>query len=314
MVGSKVVAAGHYQPEKVLTNFDLEKIVETNDEWIRTRVGIQERRIVAEGDGNTMEHMASEAAKMALESIDLAASEIDMIVVATCTAVDRSPNIAARVANILGIKAPAAIDINVACSGFSHAVAIADHAIQVGASKNALVIGAERLTDWVDWKDRTTSILVADGAGCFVLQASEESGVSPVTWGSVPEMGDAVLIEGRNGPFAQSGQSVFRWTTSALPKIAAQTCERAGVKPEDLGGVVLHQANLRIIEPLAAKLGAVNAVVAKDIVTSGNTSAASIPMAFSKLIREGAIESGKPVLLFGFGGGLAYAGQVVTFP
>jgi len=142
----------------------------------------------------------------------------------------------------------------------------------------------------------------------------DTAGISPVVWGSVPEMSDAVRIEGREGPFQQEGLSVFRWATTQLPEIAQQVCEKAGLKPEDLGGVVLHQANLRIIEPLAKRLGATNAVVAKDVVESGNTSAASIPIALSKLVEKREIPSGAPVLLFGFGGGLSYAGQVIRCP
>jgi 3-oxoacyl-[acyl-carrier-protein] synthase-3 len=147
-----------------------------------------------------------------------------------------------------------------------------------------------------------------------VVEAAREPGIGPVLWGSVPEMGHAVRIEGQPARFAQEGQSVYRWATTQLPAIARRACERAGLVPEDLAGVVLHQANLRIIEPLAEKLGAVNAVVARDVAESGNTSAASIPLAFSKLVEQGRISSGDPVLLFGFGGNLSYAGQVVRCP
>lgn len=167
-----------------------------------------------------------------------------------------------------------------------------------------------------DWTDRTTCVLVGDGAGAAVVEAcpadaAGPAGIGPVLWGSVPEMGHAVRIEGTPSVFAQEGQSVYRWATTQLPRIARQACERAGLGPEDLAAVVLHQANLRIIEPLAAKIGAVNAVVARDVVESGNTSAASIPLAFSKLVERGEISTGDPVLLFGFGGNLSYAGQVV---
>jgi 3-oxoacyl-[acyl-carrier-protein] synthase-3 len=160
-------------------------------------------------------------------------------------------------------------------------------------------------------------VLVGDGAGAAVVEASaagEAPGIGPVLWGSVPEMGNAVRIEGQPARFAQEGQSVYRWATTQLPPIARRACERAGLAPADLAAVVLHQANLRIIEPLAEKIGAVNAVVARDVTESGNTSAASIPLAFSKLVEQGAIATGDPVLLFGFGGNLSYAGQVVRCP
>ncbi|GAB3816776.1 beta-ketoacyl-ACP synthase III [Kribbella italica] len=311
MTGSRVVALGHYQPERVLTNAELATMVDTNDEWIQSRVGIKERRVAAPDE--QVDEMAWRAAEKAIANAGLDKSEIDYVVVATCTAIDRSPNIAARVAARLGLGHPAALDINTACSGFSHALSTADHAIRAGAASKALVIGVEKLTDFTDWTDRTTCVLVGDGAGALVLVASDEPEVGPVVWGSVPEMSDAVRIEG-GGKFAQNGQSVFRWTTTQLPAIAKEVCEKGGIAPEDLGGVVLHQANLRIIEPLAKKLGAVNAVVARDVVESGNTSAASIPIALSKLVERREIPVGAPVLLFGFGGGLSYAGQIIRCP
>jgi len=312
MTGSRVVALGHYQPARVLTNDELATMVDTTDEWIRSRVGIRTRHLAAPDE--QVDEMAAHAAEKALANAGLAADQIDLVVVATCTALDRSPYIAARVAARLGMTSPAALDVNTACSGFSHAVATADHAIRAGAGSKALVIGVEKLSDFTDWTDRSTCVLIGDGAGAAVLVASEEPEVGPVVWGSVPEMSDAVRIEGRNGSFAQEGQSVFRWATTALPMIARQVCEKAGLQPEDLGAVVLHQANLRIIEPLAGRIGAVNAVVARDVVDSGNTSAASIPLAWSKLVEKRAIPKGAPVLLFGFGGGLSYAGQVVRCP
>jgi 3-oxoacyl-[acyl-carrier-protein] synthase-3 len=247
----------------------------------------------------------------------MTASDIDLVVVATSTAVDRSPNMAARVAHRLGVPSPAALDVNVVCAGFTHALATADHAVRAGAATRALVIGADKMSAVTDWTDRTTCVLVGDGAGAVVVEAcrpGDEPGIGPVLWGSVPEMGNAVRIEGEPARFAQEGQSVYRWATQQLPPLARAACERAGYTPADLAAVVLHQANLRIIEPLAEKIGAVNAVVARDVVDSGNTSAASVPLAFSKLVERGEIRSGQPVLLFGFGGNLSYAGQVVHCP
>jgi 3-oxoacyl-[acyl-carrier-protein] synthase-3 len=312
MPGSRVVALGHYQPARVLTNDELATTVDTTDEWITSRVGIKTRHIAAPDE--QVDEMAALAGEKALANAGLTAAEIDMVVVATCTALDRSPNMAAQVARRLGVPSPAALDVGVACSGFSHAIATADHAIRAGAAMNALVIGAEKLTDFADWTDRSTCVLIGDGAGAAVLTASDEPGVGPVVWGSVPEMSEAVRIKGRDGTFGQEGQAVFRWATTELPRIAIEVCERSGVRPEDLGGVVLHQANLRIIEPLAKRIGAVNAVVARDVVDSGNTSAASIPLALSKLVERREIPAGAPVLLFGFGGGLAYAGQIIRCP
>lgn len=312
MNGSRIAAVGHYQPAKVLTNEDLAGMVDTSDEWITSRVGIRTRHIA--GPDEPVDELAAHAAAKALAAAGLAPGDIDLVLVATSTAIDRSPNMAARVAARIGIPSPAAMDVNVVCAGFTHALATADHAVRAGAASRALVIGADKMSDVTDWSDRTTCVLVGDGAGAAVVEASDEAGIGPVLWGSVPEMGHAVRIEGQPARFAQEGQSVYRWATTQLPAIARRACERAGLAPEDLAGVVLHQANLRIIEPLALKLGAVNAVVARDVSESGNTSAASIPLAFSKLLEQGRISTGDPVLLFGFGGNLSYAGQVVRCP
>ncbi|MEU1513395.1 beta-ketoacyl-ACP synthase III [Streptomyces sp. NPDC005811] len=315
MNGSRIAAVGHYQPAKVLTNEELAGMVDTSDEWIRSRVGIHTRHIA--GPDEPVDELAAHAAAKALAAAGLGPADIDLVLVATSTAVDRSPNMAARVAARLGIPRPAAMDVNVVCAGFTHALATGDHTVRAGAATRALVIGADKMSEVTDWSDRTTCVLVGDGAGAAVVEACPdgvEPGISPVLWGSVPEMGHAVRIEGQPARFAQEGQSVYRWATTQLPPLARQACERAGLRPEDLAAVVLHQANLRIIEPLAQKIGAVNAVVARDVTASGNTSAASIPLAFSKLVEQGAISTGDPVLLFGFGGNLSYAGQVVRCP
>ncbi|MBA4863289.1 ketoacyl-ACP synthase III [Streptomyces sp. PSKA54] len=315
MNGSRIAAVGHYQPAQVLTNEDLAGMVDTSDEWIRSRVGIRTRHIA--GPDEPVDELAAHAGAKALAAAGLTPGDIDLVLVATSTAEDRSPNMAARVAARLGIPSPAVMDLNVVCAGFTHALATADHAVRAGASARALVIGADKMSAVTDWSDRTTCVLVGDGAGAAVVEASApdaEPGIGPVLWGSVPDMGHAVRIEGTPPRFAQEGQSVYRWATTRLPSIARQACERAGLAPEDLAGVVLHQANLRIIEPLAEKIGAVNAVVARDVVDSGNTSAASIPLALSKLVERGEIGTGDPVLLFGFGGNLSYAGQVVRCP
>jgi 3-oxoacyl-[acyl-carrier-protein] synthase-3 len=314
MTGSRILALGHYQPSRVLTNDDLAQIVDTNDEWIRDRVGIATRRIA---DSETVADMAGFAAEKALANAGLTPTDIDLVVVATCSSVDRSPNVACRVAAKLGIDAPGAYDINTACSGFSYALGTVDHAIRAGAARNALVIGAEKLSDFTDWTDRSTCIIFGDGAGAAVVTAAAEDeapGVGPVIWGSVPEKSDAVRIEGWRPYIAQEGQQVFRWATTALAPLALQACERAGVAPEEIAAFVPHQANARIIDGIAKRLKMPQAVVAKDIVESGNTSAASVPLALSKLIERREVPSGAPVLLFGFGGGLTYAGQVVRCP
>ncbi|MFI7125696.1 beta-ketoacyl-ACP synthase III [Nonomuraea sp. NPDC050153] len=312
MTGSRLVATGHYQPAKILTNDELATMVDTSDEWITRRVGIRTRH-VAEPDESVAD-LARHAAAKALAASGLDAADIDLLLIATCTQTERAPNIASRVAARLGVPSAALMDVGVSCSGFTHALALADHAIRAGAATNALVVGADMMTAVTDWTDRTTCVLTGDGAGAAVISAAPEAEIGPVVWGSAPELGAAVRIEGTPTRFSQDGQTVYRWATTQLPDIARRACERGGVRPEDLAAVVFHQANLRIIEPLAAKLGAVNAIVARDVVESGNTSAASVPLALSKLLERGEVRRGAPMLLFGFGGNLSYAGMIVRCP
>jgi 3-oxoacyl-[acyl-carrier-protein] synthase III len=313
--GSRIVAMGHYQPSRIVTNDDLANIVDTNDAWIRDRVGIAERRIA---ETETVADMATFAAEKALANSGLTPADIDLVTVATCSSIDRCPNVSTRVAARLGITAPAAFDLNTACSGFSYALATADHAIRAGAAHNAIVIGAEKLSDVTDWTDRTTAVLFGDGAGAAVVTAvpdGEQPGVGPVLWGSAPDKGDVLRIEGWQPYIQQEGQIVFRWATTALAPFAREACARAGVRPEDLAAFVPHQANTRIIDGIVKRLDLRDdVVVAKDLVESGNTSAASVPLALSKLVERREVPSGAPVLLFGFGGGLTYAGQVIRCP
>ncbi len=229
MNGTRIAAVGHYQPAKVLTNKDLAGLVDTSDEWITSRVGIRTRHIA--GPDEPVDELAAHAAAKALAAAGLTPGDIDLVLVATSTAIDRSPNMAARVANRLGIPSPAAMDINVVCAGFTHALATADHAVRAGAATRALVIGADKMSEVTDWSDRTTCVLVGDGAGAAVVEAAEEPGIGPVLWGSVPEMGNAVRIEGTPPRFAQEGQSVYRWATTQLPPIARKACEKAGLTP-----------------------------------------------------------------------------------
>ncbi|MBM2623004.1 ketoacyl-ACP synthase III [Actinoplanes sp. LDG1-06] len=313
--GTRILAMGHYQPSRIVTNDDLAATIDTNDEWIKSRVGISERRVA---DSESVADMATFAAEKALAASGLTAADIDLVTVATCSSIDRCPNVATRVAARLGINAPAAYDLNTACSGFSYALGTADHAIRAGASRNALVIGAEKLSDVTDWTNRTTAVLFGDGAGAAIVTGvadGEQPGIGPVLWGSAPDKGDALRIEGWQPYIEQDGQTVFRWATTALAPFALETCEKAGIKPSELAAFVPHQANTRIIDGIVKRLGlGPEVVVAKDIVHSGNTSAASVPLALSKLIESGEVASGAPVLLFGFGGGLTYAGQVIRCP
>ncbi|WP_067814291.1 beta-ketoacyl-ACP synthase III [Actinomadura kijaniata] len=310
--GSRVLAFGDYQPARVVTNDDLAEMVDTNDEWIRSRVGIRERRIAAPEE--TIVDMAVQAGGKALATSGLTPDDIDLVIVATCSAETPMPNHAASVAYRLGLNAPGAYDLNSACSGFCYALSAADSAVRTGAARNVLVIGAEKMSQWLDWSDRSTCIIFADGAGAAVVAASDAPGVGPVVWGSAGDQSDRIMIKGRESFILQDGQAVFRWATTAIAPVALEACERAGVAPRDLAAIVPHQANLRIIDAIARKIKAPDAVVARDIVTAGNTSGASIPMALARMIERGEVPSGAPALLVGFGAGLAYAAQVIQIP
>jgi len=311
--GSRVVAVGHFQPDGIMTNADLEKLVDTSDEWIRRRVGIETRHIAP--PEMTVADMATKAAGNAMAHAGWSADDVDVLMVATCTTVERSPNVASRVAAGLGIAAPAAIEVNTACSGFTHALALADHTLQAGVARRALVVGADKLSSVTDWTDRGTCVLVGDGAGAVAVEAVDgKGGISPVLWGSLPELGDAVVVTGQPPVFSQEGAAVYRWATTVLPDVVRQTCAKAGLELEDLAAMVLHQANLRVIEAILSRLGPVKAIVARDVVESGNTSAASVPLALSKLLEQEHIEPKAPILLLAFGGGLSYAGLVIEAP
>jgi 3-oxoacyl-[acyl-carrier-protein] synthase-3 len=310
--GARILAFGHYQPSNVVTNDDLAKTVDTSDEWIQSRVGIKQRRIA--GPDESVVDMAVQAGGKALAASGLSPADVDLVIVATCTQEAQIPNASAQVASRLGIVAPGAYDVNAACAGFCYALSNASDAIRAGSARNVLVVGAEKLSQWVDWTDRSTCIIFADGSGAAVVGPSEETSVGPVVWGSAGDMAERIYIKDRNSFLYQEGQSVFRWTTTYLHKVAREACDRAGVDPSELAAFVPHQANLRIVEAIARKLKADNAVVADDIVEAGNTSAASIPLALSRLIERGDVPSGAPALLMGFGAGMTYAAQVVDIP
>ncbi len=309
--GAAIVSFGEYQPSQVVTNADLESRVDTTDEWIQSRVGIRERRIA--GPEDTVASMGVAAGGKALAASGLSPEDIDLVIVATCTVQDQIPNTAATVAARLGIVAPGAFDVNAACAGFCYALGLASDSVRVGSARNVLVIGSEKLSDWVDWQDRSTCVIFADGAGAAVVSASEDHAIGPVVWGSSGERADKIYL--REGKYLfQEGQAVFRWTTTELYKVALEALERAGVEPSELTAFVPHQANLRIVESIARKLGAPQALVARDIVTAGNTSSASVPLALSRMTERGELPSGSTVLTLGFGAGLVYAAQVIRIP
>jgi 3-oxoacyl-[acyl-carrier-protein] synthase-3 len=290
LTGTKILGFGGYQPDKVVTNDDLAKLVDTNDEWIRARVGIESRRVAA--DDETVADMA-------------------------CSPEVPLPNVAATVAHRLGIPAPGAYDLNAACAGFCYGIGAASDSVRAGSARNVLVIGAEKMTSWIDWTDRSTCIIFADGAGAAVVGPAgpgEPQGIGPVVWGSAGDQADKITVTGRHGAITQDGQAVFRWATTAIAPVALEACRRAGVTPADITAFVPHQANLRIIEAVARRLGIPRERVADDIITAGNTSSASIPLALSRMAEQGRLQPGTPALLVGFGAGLSYASQVITVP
>lgn len=313
--GTRILGIGSAQPERVVTNDDLSKIMDTNDEWIRERVGIAERRFGSEKD--TVVSMAVEAGSKAIAAAGLTPSDVDTVIVANCTTIAPIPNAAAQVADLIGVKAAGGFDLNAACAGFCYALGVASDLVRSGSSKRALVIGSEKLTDVVDPVDRSTAIIFADAAGAAVVGPADEPGIGPVAWGTAGDLVDMIGMTEQQYIF-QEGQSVYRWATSKIAPIAMRALELAGVKPSDIDVLIPHQANLRIVEAIAKKLRKEGAredmVVADDIVTSGNTSSASIPMAMDHMRAAGRINSGDTALLVGFGAGLSYAGQVVVCP
>ncbi len=324
--GPAILGLGAYRPAGRLTNDDLVARLDTSDEWIVKRTGIKERRVAGEAD--TIAAMAADAGAKALAAAGVQPSDVDLVVLASCTSKVPIPGNAPRIASMLGARQAGAFDVNAGCAGFCYALASAADAVRGGSARRALVLGAERLTDWVDAGDRAIAILFGDGAGAALIGVPDggDAGpsapgapafIGPVVWGSDGTAADAIEIRpGRTDePFIQmAGSAVFRWATTQLLPVAKRACELAGVTPEQLDAICLHQANLRITEAIVRGLGASQAVVARDIVETGNTSSASVPLALSRLVDEGQVGSGDSVLLFGFGAGLTYAAQVVRLP
>jgi 3-oxoacyl-[acyl-carrier-protein] synthase III len=318
--GARILGLGSRQPEQVVTNADIAaRGVETTDQWIRDRVGIVERRFARKDE--SVVDMAVEAGAKALADAGLAPSDIDAVLVATCTMPSYIPNAAGQTANRIGVRTAAAFDINAACAGFCYGLGMASDMIRAGSARHVLVIGAEKLSDWVDPMDRSTCIIFADGAGAAVVGPAghhERLGIGPIAAGSAGDLVDTIVVADRNSFIRQEGQEVYRWAITKIAPVALQALELAGLAPVDVDVLVPHQANLRIIEVIARRLRAAGAredmVVADDIVHSGNTSSASIPLALDHMRAEGRVRSGDLALLVGFGAGLSYAGLAVALP
>jgi 3-oxoacyl-[acyl-carrier-protein] synthase-3 len=316
VAGTRIAGMGHYRPARVVTNDELSQVMDTNDEWIRSRVGIAERRF--SGPQETVASMGAEAGKAALADAGLAASDIDTIVTATCTLETQIPHASTQIASALGIHAPGSFDINAACAGFCYGLAVASQAVRSGNSRRVLLVGAERLTSWINPTDRANAIIFADGAGAAVVTASDDERIGPVAWGCDEDRTETIYIADRTQHIYQEGQTVFRWATTEIAPVAIRAAAQAGVDLADIDVLACHQANLRIVDAVAKRLVSAGARpdlrVARDIVTTGNTSSASIPIALDRMRKDGGARSGDLVLAVGFGAGLTYAAQVFVCP
>jgi 3-oxoacyl-[acyl-carrier-protein] synthase-3 len=330
---ARVISIGAYRPKRVVPNSEIVDLIDSSDEWIIQRTGIKTRHYADKNE--TLIDMSYEASKIALERANLTGADIDLVIFSTITYPYQTPSAATELLIRIGNDRAPAFDISAACAGFSYGIGLANDAIRNGTAKNVLVVGAEKLSDFTNPYDRATAFIFADGAGAVVISRSEEQGIGPTVWGSNPENREAIMTrpswlvfkdesnlrEKLNAgekvwpDIEQEGQKVFRWAVYSVAKVCQEAIEVAGIKPEELSAFIPHQANERIIDSLAksAELPE-NVLVARDIQDTGNTSAASIPLAMDRLLAEHPELHGKKALLVGFGAGLVFAGQVIELP
>jgi len=315
-----MLGLGVHRPDRVVTNDELCEVLDSSDEWIRTRSGIRTRRYAAEDE--SLVDMATRAAEGALDASGVAADELDTVIVATSTHAQHTPAAAPLVADRLGSRA-AAFDVSAGCAGFCHALSVASDLVRGGNARHVLVIGVEKLSLFLDPTDRSTAFIFADGAGAVVVGASDEPGIGPVAWGSDGSQSHVIRQEpgcqavDHDHPMVvrMEGTAVFRWAPFAMADVAREAVAGAGLAMEDLDAFVPHQANLRITETLARNLRLPETIaIARDVQDSGNTSAASVPLAIEAMLRTGEVAVGDTALLIAFGAGLSYASQVVTLP
>ncbi|QFR00439.1 ketoacyl-ACP synthase III [Streptomyces phaeolivaceus] len=321
-VGARILGIGAHRPSRVVTNDEICRRIDSSDEWIRRRSGIVTRRFA--GPDETVISMGAEAARKAVAQAGIDVGEIDLVLLGSMSFLEQAPAGAPRIAHLLGTTA-AGLDIGAACSGFCHGLALANSLVCSGDARTVVVVGAEKMSDIIDPEDRGSAFLFGDGAGAVVVGPGTTPGIGPVVWGSDGE-GHRMIAHNRSwldvrdtpGPWPtlrMEGQGVFRWATRVVPEIARRALDAAGLEVGDLAAYIPHQANARIIDATAKSLRlAPHTVVARDIVTVGNTSAASIPLAIDELCSRGALPSGGLALLVGFGAGLTYAAQVVELP
>ena len=319
MIYSRIVGTGSYLPEKVLSNNDLEKMVETSDQWIQDRTGIKKRHIVA--DNETTTDLAFNAAERAIEAAGISNDDIDLIIVATTTPTRIFPSTAALVQQKLNISGCPAFDVQAVCTGFIYALTVADKFIKSGSVKNALVIGAESLSRIVDWTDRNTCVLFGDGAGAVVLQASEEAGILSTHIHSDGNYNELLSVptgpgsvESELSPYIEmKGNDVFKVAVRTLSSIVDETLAANNLNKHDVDWLIPHQANIRIIQATAKKLSMSMDHVVVTVDEHGNTSAASIPLALDTAVRDGRIQRGEMLLLEAFGGGFTWGSTLLKF-
>ena len=320
---SRIYSLGAARGDLVVTNDDIAGPIDSSDEWIRQRTGIITRRR-APKDQSLMD-MAVEASTQAIKRAGISPQDIGAVIFSTISHPYQTPSAATLLADKIGANPAPAFDISAACAGYCYGIAQADALVRSGVAKYVLVVGGEKLSDFIDPTDRSISFLLADGAGAAIVGPSDTPGISPTVWGSDGSHWDKVsmtasLLDFRDGEAAwptirQDGMTVFKWAVWEMVKVAKQALEVAGVKAEDLSALVTHQANIRIIDELVKQLQLPeNVVVARDIINTGNTSAASVPLAMDQILQDGLVKSGGLALQIGFGAGLAFAAQVVVLP
>lgn len=315
MTYSKIVGTGRYLPEKVLTNFDLEKMVDTNDEWIRSRTGVERRHCVA--PDQTTSDMCVEAAKVAMDDAGIGPADIDMVVIGTTSPDLIFPNAATLVQHRLGIPACPCIGMEAACTSFIYALTTADMYIKAGEAKCVLVVGAECITKLVDWSDRNTCVLFGDGAGAVIVKPTDEPGIIATHLGADGQYKDLLYYPvgaskdlhkagTDEASIMMTGNEVFKVAVKTLGNVATEVLEKAGVSQDELDWLIPHQANIRIIQATAKRLGLPMEKVILTVKDHGNTSAASVPMALDVGIRDGRVKKGQLVLMEAFGGGFTW--------
>ena len=320
---TRIYALGAARGNQVVSNDDIAGPIDSSDEWIRQRTGVATRNRAAEDQ--SMMDLAVEASKEAIAKSGVDPSEIGAVILATISFPYQTPSGASLLSELVGAHDAAAYDISAACAGYCYGIAQADALVRSGLCKYVLVVGAEKLSDFISPTDRTISFLLGDGAGAAIVGASDHPGISKTIWGADGSSWDKVgmtgsILDFRDGKtpwptLTQEGQTVFRWAVWEMSKVAKQALDAAGIEASDLSALVMHQANLRIIDEFAKQMKLPDTVViAKDIVETGNTSAASVPLAMHRILEEKKVTSGAFALQIGFGAGLTFAAQVVELP